>query len=281
MSPDFQVSAIVETDRSRREWATGALDAPAYASLDEALTAHACDAALVATPPARQPQIVTALLSRGIPVLVEKPGAPTLAEAETLVAAAGFVPLRMALVRRYWARYERLKRRLIDEPEGWQIEIQTAPALWVHVDPTQIEGLDGLMYDLLPHAYDIATSSLDADLSSIAGASHEPNELTIWLDAARSRTITIRHGKEWVEQVTAISGGKTYASQPTQLESIIERALIRLHLQRPEQEVAFDRVLASFANDLSNNRANYDLLRCAQFMASVRALVLQTWAGSP
>jgi predicted dehydrogenase len=271
-SPYLRVGAIIDPSEQQRAWASSAFSAPAYITLDEALAAGEYDAGLVVSPPDSQPETVQALLARRLPVLVEKPGARSMAEAQTLLEAAQGLVLRMALVRRYWRRYERLQRRLDAEPERWSIEIETDPAAWGHVDRTQTEGIDGLLYDLLPHAYDIATSTLGADISALIGSACELGRVHLWFDSAATRTITIRHGSTYVERVTASAQGRTFTSEPSQIESVVERALIRARLQRREQEVAFDRLLASFAADLNAGKTNDDLLSCAALIESVRAL---------
>ena len=271
-SPDFRVEAVVDPSPERRTWASTTFAAPAYGSIDEALAAHAFGAALVVTPPQAQPDLVLALLSRGLPVLVEKPGALSIAEAGRLVTAADSLPLRMALVRRYWQRYERLKQRLGGKPDAWSIELETNPGAWGHVDGAQASGIEGLIYDLLPHAYDIAVSSLGAGLSEPAGGALADDRVTLWFDSARTQTISIRHGDTYIERVTAQRDGRSFASEPSQVASIAERLAIRARLQRPEQEVAFDRLLASFADDLRNGVRNDDLIGCAELIERVKAL---------
>jgi predicted dehydrogenase len=78
-------------------------------------TAGLADAAIVALPHALHAQVTVDLLSRGIPVLVEKPMALTLADCDAMIAAgrrAG-VALAVGLVRRFTATHRWVKA-LID-----------------------------------------------------------------------------------------------------------------------------------------------------------------------
>ena len=83
--------AVVDPDPTARQWAADHLGLAAdqvFASLDDALGDVACDAVLVITPPATHHAVATQALLAGKHVLVEKPLATTIAEAEDLIATA-------------------------------------------------------------------------------------------------------------------------------------------------------------------------------------------------
>ena len=82
--------AVVDPDPDSRDWATGALGLdPAMVVADwAALPVTGADAVLVTTPPATHHDIVATALRSGLPVLVEKPLATTMADAHALVDLA-------------------------------------------------------------------------------------------------------------------------------------------------------------------------------------------------
>jgi predicted dehydrogenase len=73
------------------------------------------DAAVIAVPTVHHHAIATDFLSHGIPVLVEKPLAPTLAQAEELVALAARrgVVLQVGHIERFNPAFEELQRRTL------------------------------------------------------------------------------------------------------------------------------------------------------------------------
>lgn len=89
-TPGITMVAAVDPFPAAREWAARQLDAqlPLFESLGEALRAVECDAVLVITPPSTHHAIVSEALKAGKHVLVEKPLAMTLPEADDLIALA-------------------------------------------------------------------------------------------------------------------------------------------------------------------------------------------------
>lgn len=91
VAPGVDLVAVAEANPVAQTWAAAALNLPAdaiHASLDAALAAHPADAVLVITPPETHLPLSIAALRAGCHVLVEKPLATTLADAETLIATA-------------------------------------------------------------------------------------------------------------------------------------------------------------------------------------------------
>ena len=86
-SPRCRASALVDPSPAARALADAA-DVPLYASLDELFAADRPDGIILATPNALHVAQAVACIDAGIPVLLEKPIAPTVAEAERLVAHA-------------------------------------------------------------------------------------------------------------------------------------------------------------------------------------------------
>ncbi|MFO0973133.1 MAG: Gfo/Idh/MocA family oxidoreductase [Phycisphaerae bacterium] len=84
--PDVQVAAVVDSDRARATEVAASCGAAPLTALDE--LPDGLDAASVAVPTLAHVRVAEALLARGMHVLVEKPLAPTAADAERLVSAA-------------------------------------------------------------------------------------------------------------------------------------------------------------------------------------------------
>jgi len=90
-SAGAELAAVVDPDDAARTWAAtnlGLAPRDCLASLDEALGREGWDAALVVTPPETHHAVATAALLAGKHVLLEKPLATSLTEAQDLVATA-------------------------------------------------------------------------------------------------------------------------------------------------------------------------------------------------
>lgn len=85
--PQVELVGVSDPDTGRRDAATDAFGCPAYATLDALIEARP-DFAIVATPNRLHAPAGLELLAAGVHVLIEKPIAPTVAEAEQLIAAA-------------------------------------------------------------------------------------------------------------------------------------------------------------------------------------------------
>ena len=83
------LSAVVDADAEVREDAAARYNIPAFASVEAMLEAGvACDAASVCVPTLHHASVAAQLIERGMDVLVEKPIAASLAEADHLIALA-------------------------------------------------------------------------------------------------------------------------------------------------------------------------------------------------
>jgi predicted dehydrogenase len=80
--------AIVDTDATRAEALAGQFGARAFRSVAELLDTAHVDAASVAVPTVRHREVAKALLQGGVDVLIEKPLASTLEEADDLIRTA-------------------------------------------------------------------------------------------------------------------------------------------------------------------------------------------------
>ena len=91
------LAAVVDTNPDVAGREAKKLGVPAYTSLDELLDAESIDAASVCTPPAAHAEQVEKLLGKGVHVLLEKPMASSLADAQRIVAAGEKADARLMI----------------------------------------------------------------------------------------------------------------------------------------------------------------------------------------
>jgi predicted dehydrogenase len=106
--------SVVDPRADRRDEAAGEVDLRgAHAELDAALTSTDLDAAVIASPTAVHVPQALATLGAGLPTLIEKPLAATLAEGARLAAAAADgPPLLLGYTWRWWPALRHLRDRV-------------------------------------------------------------------------------------------------------------------------------------------------------------------------
>lgn len=112
-SHDWLLAAACDPGEKRRRWLRGTdPTVPIYESLAAMLGQTRLDGILVAAPPAAHCALVLEALGAGIPVLVEKPMALTLAEGRAMQAAAKAAgkPLQVGFTRRFREPYRQLRQ---------------------------------------------------------------------------------------------------------------------------------------------------------------------------
>ncbi len=87
-SPRLKLVAVVDRDRARAEATASEFGAKAYSSIEELLAAGRIDAASVAVPTVQHLSVARRLMEAGVDVLVEKPLALDVAEADALIELA-------------------------------------------------------------------------------------------------------------------------------------------------------------------------------------------------
>lgn len=154
------LAALVDADRARAE----RFAAPTGATV---LSSHLefpgkVDAALIAVPNALHAPVTIELLERGIPVLVEKPMALSLADCDRMIAAAARsgATLAVGLGRRFFPAY-RFVKRLLDEGglgELQSFEFREGTVFkWPTVTdaPFRRDAGGGVLRDVGPHTLDL------------------------------------------------------------------------------------------------------------------------------
>lgn len=158
-APETELAAIVTADPGRR--ARAAARHPGAAILDDTgqVWAGGYDLAVITTPNASHVPLARAALDAGIPVVVDKPVAPTVAEARSLSGGPLVVPFH----NRRWDGDFRTVRRLYAEGAlGGVLRFESRFTRWrPRIKPGWKETADpsaagGVLYDLGSHLIDQA-----------------------------------------------------------------------------------------------------------------------------
>src|SRR4051812_9663242 len=153
-APEADLRGVVDGDPARADEMASRFDAKAYATVEALLAAEPeLVAVSVAVPTSAHAAVARTLLEAGKHVLVEKPIAPTIAEADALIALAAERGLVLAVghVERFNPAVREL-RRLIDE--GRIGSILSLVARRVGVMPPQVKDAN-VIIDLAVHDVDI------------------------------------------------------------------------------------------------------------------------------
>ena len=115
--PEAEFTAVCDVDPIRAQAMAGEYDVPhVFGSVDELMTSGTVDAVCVCTPHPTHAEIVQAAAKAGVHVLVEKPIAVELAEADAMVEAAkaGGITFGGIFQRRFWPASQRLRKAIDD-----------------------------------------------------------------------------------------------------------------------------------------------------------------------
>lgn len=171
-----EVCAVVDSDRSRAEALAKVRNCSALTDYREAL--GMADAAVVSVPTDRHHEVALACLDRGLHVLVEKPIATTVEQADQLIAAADKrgVVLQVGHVERYNKAFQALMTRM-DRP--------------VFVDAERLSGFKqrgaevDVVLDLMIHDLDLALALARAEVTGVSACGFRV--LTRDIDIANAR----------------------------------------------------------------------------------------------
>lgn len=222
--PGIDLVAVVDSDAERASAAAGDASVATFADIDELVAAGCADAVVVAVPTPFHHGVVMAAIAAGLHVLVEKPIAGSLEEADEMIAAAeaAGVTLVVGHVERFNPVVLELAK-LIEDP----IHIEAD-----RVGPFSDRVKDSVVLDLMIHDLDIVRMLAGAevlDVTGIARSVRSPEidlaSVHVLFDNGTTATITAsRLGQQKVRQIRV-----------TQPDSHITADLIR-------QDIAVNRV---------------------------------------
>ncbi len=141
---DVELRALIDPDPARR---------PTHASLAEALAAEPLDFVCVAVPVEQLPVVAGEAIAAGLHVLVEKPTAPTEAQARALIAEAEArgVTLGVGHIERFNPAVRALKQKIDDGAIGRVLHVH---ARRLSPFPNR-QGAQGVALDLATHDIDV------------------------------------------------------------------------------------------------------------------------------
>ena len=188
-APDVDLVSVVDIDRGRADRA--ASETGSRAGVDaQALLGHV-DAVTVAVPTAAHARVAIPFLEAGIPVLVEKPIAASLAEADAMIRSAdrGGATLAVGHSERYNPAVA-VAMPLVAEPRFVEVHRLAAfPARGLDVD---------VVFDVMIHDIDVLLAVVQAELVSIEAVGVPV--LTDRIDIANAR---LRFGDGCIANLTA------------------------------------------------------------------------------
>lgn len=192
---EFDLTSVFDPDGVTAEGVAAAYEATAYTDLD-AFAASGIDAAVVATPNRFHADTAVALLERGIHVLVEKPIAPTVEEAQRIIdaARANNRVLMIGHVERFNPAVETVKRAIADD------EIISIQITRVGPFPPRM-GEVGVVIDLAVHDIDIIrhlTGAEMSDVQSLLGHTHASREDSALLQFRMDNGVIAHITTNWV-----------------------------------------------------------------------------------
>ena len=172
-----ELAGVVDADPARASVVAGKYGCPAYTDFREIFSGKT-EAAIVAVPTDRHHEIALACLERGMHVLVEKPIATSVAQADALIAMAERrgVVLQVGHVERYSTAFAALAARM-DRP--------------VFIDAERLSGFKSrgaevdVVLDLMIHDLDLAAALARAEVLAVSACGFRV--LTGDIDIANAR----------------------------------------------------------------------------------------------
>jgi predicted dehydrogenase len=156
--PDVDLCAVVDVNRARAEEIAAANHTHPLFDYHDIL--GRVDAVTIAVPTELHREIAVPFLSAGIPVLVEKPMAGSLDEADAMIAAAASADVVLAVgqTERFNPAVE-AARPLLSDPRFIEVHrLGTFPERSLDID---------VVFDLMIHDLDVVLSLVNADVDSI------------------------------------------------------------------------------------------------------------------
>ncbi|WP_432561439.1 Gfo/Idh/MocA family protein [Kineococcus sp. SYSU DK003] len=198
--PDVELAGVVDLDlavATAALEAAGVPDVPTGRDVVEVARATGADAVVNVTVPQAHHPVTTAALFAGYPVLGEKPVAPTVAQALSLVAAAeaSGQPFVVSQSRRYNAHVESFREqvRALGDVGSLSTEFFKAP----HFGGFREEMAQPLLVDMAIHQFDLARFLLGAEPVSVYCESFNPSWSWYAGDASAAAVFAMSNGARY------------------------------------------------------------------------------------
>jgi predicted dehydrogenase len=160
-----ELVGVADPDEARRQAVSRRFKVPAYSSHLQLLAAERPDVVSVAVPTVRHHAVALSVLEHGAHLLVEKPIASTVAEAEDLIqqAAARGLTLAVGHIERFNPAVVELKRRLLAGELGRIFQVQSRR---LSPFPHYVQDV-GVVMDLATHELDIMRYLLGSEVERL------------------------------------------------------------------------------------------------------------------
>lgn len=238
VSPTADLAAVVDYDGGRATRLAASTGAAASTALDAVFN---CDAVIVACSTEYHAAIALELIERGIPVLVEKPLAAELHQAEAIVNASARcgVPLMCGFVERFNAAVTTASGMLTEQP---------VHAVSIRHSPPTPRIATSVVYDLLIHDVDLVVGFFrGTNVEVVAGAA--PVDLATGVAEVADCTLQFTGGP-----VATLSASRSSQRKIRSLMLATPTALIELDLLRQDVTV-YRNVRQSQVGDTPGYRA--------------------------
>ncbi|NND73436.1 MAG: Gfo/Idh/MocA family oxidoreductase [Ilumatobacter sp.] len=262
-----ELAAVVDADLER---ARAAASDPAIfccRSIDE--LPDDIDAAVVAVPTSGHVETATALIRRGIHLLVEKPLAATVAEAEEITQAAAEAGVVLAV-----GHIERFNPAIVELSNLVESPIHIAAA---RIGPYSSRISDGVVFDLMIHDIDIvcALAGEGASVTSVAGVGRAIRSTS---EDIANATMTFDNGVTAALATSRLGQQKIRSIEVTQGDSVVTADLVRaditIHRMAHHEFLGDHGVSYRQSNMIEipfiENRGEPLALELADFLAAVR-----------
>ena len=234
-----EFAGACDSNRAAREAFTRRWQSPTYADVDELLAAAQPDVVHVLTPPATHASLAIQLLEAGVHVLVEKPMALTVAEADAMVAAAAHAGKYLTVDHNRWFDPVMLEARAllasgalgalagVDVFQGAAVGEAELPAGQHGHWKASLPG--GILYDLAPHPayllHGFVGAIGDVHVVTRAGDDGKLRELRAVVDGARALgTLTISlESKPFMNRVTLCGTAMTAEANLNNMTLVVRR----------------------------------------------------------
>jgi predicted dehydrogenase len=200
---DARLVAVADPLQERCELiASSVAGCATFTSAEMLLHKARIEGVIVATPPATHGAIAALALRAGLPVLVEKPLAPSLAEAKQLehLVAASTGSIMVGFSRRYWSPVRELRDTVAARNPS---EALARCIIASNIDAwAPISGMIDVLDDLGPHQFDTLRYVFDREISAISAR---------WIDA-QAIDMRVKLGQGVVAECQAAYGLRSHES---------------------------------------------------------------------
>jgi len=197
----FRLAGVVDARPAGREWARSALGVPVFARLDRALTAARPDGVLLVSPPETHRGLAEIALAAGSHVLVEKPLAPTPADAAAIAVAADRNGRYVVVAQNYrFRRQSRALRQLVrggalGSLEAIRIECRRdLRAAWVSSRDWRGRMPHPYLLDMAVHHFDLIRAITGEEVAEVDARSWRAPDGPFRFDATVEAILTLADG---------------------------------------------------------------------------------------